>query len=211
MDNKFGKISRISACAALKDGKTILEDLSFTAPYKIMTPFEKENGGIQIMPLCASAGIMAGDSQEFSYHVKEGADLEVLSQSFEKIHKMDEGSAARTIEVQVDKNATLYYYPQPVIPFAQSAFDSKMTIHLEDETSRLPEEELFVARLLAPLPEPEREIVVLHVLGGLRLTEIARTMGIPSSTARWRYANARKRLKKELDDAARLEKKPARS
>ena len=57
----------------------------------------------------------------------------------------------------------------------------------EDETSRLPEEELFVARLLA------------------------RTMGIPSSTARWRYANARKRLKKELDDAARLEKKPARS
>ena len=113
MDNKFGKISRISACAALKDGRTILEDLSFTAPYKIMMPFEKENGGIQIMPLCASAGIMAGDSQEFSYHVKEGADLEVLSQSFEKIHKMDEGSAARTIEVQVDKNATLYYYPQP--------------------------------------------------------------------------------------------------
>lgn len=57
MDNKFGKISRISACAALKDGRTILEDLSFTAPYKIMMPFEKENGGIQIMPLCASAGL----------------------------------------------------------------------------------------------------------------------------------------------------------
>ena len=126
MDNKFGKISRISACAALKDGKTILEELSFTAPYKIMMPFERENGGIQIMPLCASAGIMAGDSQNFFYHVKEGADLEVLSQSFEKIHKMDEGAASRTIEVQVDKNATLYYYPQPVIPFAQSSFDSRM-------------------------------------------------------------------------------------
>lgn len=67
-----------------------------------MAPFAKENGGIQIMPLCASAGIMEGDSQEFSYHVKEGADLEVLSQSFEKIHKMDEGSASRTISVQVD-------------------------------------------------------------------------------------------------------------
>ena len=137
MDNKFGKTSRISACAALKDGKTILEDLSFTAPYKIMMPFEKENGGIQIMPLCASAGIMAGDIQEFFYHVKEGADLEVLSQSFEKIHKMDEGAATRTIEVQVDKNAVLYYYPQPVIPFAKSAFDSRMIIHLEDETAHL--------------------------------------------------------------------------
>ena len=41
MDNKFGKISRISACAALKDGKTILEELSFTAPYKIMMPLRE--------------------------------------------------------------------------------------------------------------------------------------------------------------------------
>ena len=104
MDNKFGKISRISACAALKDGKTILEELSFTAPYKIMMPFERENGGIQIMPLCASAGIMAGDSQNFFYHVKEGADLEVLSQSFEKIHKMDEGAASRKLFPVAEKH-----------------------------------------------------------------------------------------------------------
>ena len=27
MDNKFGKISRIQACAAVRDGKTILEDV----------------------------------------------------------------------------------------------------------------------------------------------------------------------------------------
>ena len=44
MENKFGKVSRVSICAGKKDGKTILEDVSFTAPYKIMTPFEKENG-----------------------------------------------------------------------------------------------------------------------------------------------------------------------
>lgn len=43
MENKFGKISRITACAALKNGKTILEDLSFTAPYKIMAPFANGN------------------------------------------------------------------------------------------------------------------------------------------------------------------------
>ena len=79
----------------------------------------------------------------------------------------------------------------------------------EDETSRLPEEELFISRLLAPLPEPEREIVVLHVLGGLRLAEIARTMDVPSATVRWRFANARKLLKKELDRAARSEQTQA--
>lgn len=136
-ENKFGKVSMISLCAGVRDGRTILEDVFFTAPYKIMTPFEKENGGIQVMPLCASAGIMKGDCQKFDYQVKEGADLEILSQSFEKIHKMDGGRAVREIRVRVSKNAVLSYYPQPVIPFGGSAFDSDMEIYLEDETSRL--------------------------------------------------------------------------
>jgi len=89
------------------------------------------------MPLCASAGIMAGDVQRFDYVVGPGADLEILSQSFEKIHKMDEGSACRQIHVDVASGGTLYYNPQPVIPFAGSAFDSTMEIHLEDATSKL--------------------------------------------------------------------------
>lgn len=89
------------------------------------------------MPLCASAGIMAGDVQRFDYVVGPGADLEILSQSFEKIHKMDEGCAVRKIHVDVAAGGTLYYNPQPVIPFAGSAFDSTMEIHLEDVTSKL--------------------------------------------------------------------------
>ena len=137
--NHFGKTSEINIKASARDGKTILEDVSFTAPYKIMKPFEKEDGsgGISVMPLCASAGIMAGDVQKFSYVVGTGADLEILSQSFEKIHKMDEGSASREIRVEVAAGGTLWYYPQPVIPFAGSDFDSNMEIYLEDATSKL--------------------------------------------------------------------------
>ena len=63
-ENKFGKISRLSIRTGSRDGKTILEDLSFIAPYKVMTPFPKEDGGISIMPLCSSARIMEGDVQE---------------------------------------------------------------------------------------------------------------------------------------------------
>lgn len=136
MDNQFGKISRLSVSVVCREGKTILDDVSFTAPYKLMKPFPKPNGGIQIMPVCASAGIMRGDTQEFSYHVGTGTDLEVLSQSFDKIHKMDSGSASRHIRIEVEPDAVLYYAPQPVIPFAQSAFDSQMDIHLADASSR---------------------------------------------------------------------------
>jgi urease accessory protein len=136
-ENQFGKVSEISLRAEYRDGRTILSDVYFTAPYKIMKPFEKTEGGIQVMPLCASAGIMRGDIQKFNYYVGEGCDLEILSQSFEKIHKMDGGCASREINIEVKRNAVLYYYPQPVIPFAESAFESEMKIHLENQTSRL--------------------------------------------------------------------------
>ena len=88
------------------------------------------------MPLCASAGIMEGDRQEFDFSVAEGTDMEFLSQSFDKVHKMKEGEAVRHVKAQVEKNAVFYYYPQPVIPYAQSAFDSTMEIDLADESLR---------------------------------------------------------------------------
>ena len=135
--NQFGKVSEVRLRAGACGGKTILEDVYFTAPYKIMKPFEKPDGGIQVMPLCASAGIMAGDVQQFDYEVGDGADLELLSQSFEKIHRMEEGSAGRNIKIRVADDARLSYFPQPVIPFAGSAFDSRMEIQLADESSKL--------------------------------------------------------------------------
>lgn len=136
-ENKFGKLSRLSLKTGLRDGKTIIEDIAFTAPYKVMNPFPKKNGGISVMPLCASAGIMEGDRQEFDFLVAEGTELEFLSQSFDKVHKMKEGEAVRHVKACVEKNAVFYYYPQPVIPYAQSAFDSTMEFDLENEHSGL--------------------------------------------------------------------------
>ena len=49
---------------------------------------------------------------------------------------MKEGLARRSVTAEVKKNAVFCYYPQPVIPYAQSAFESDMKIHLEDESSR---------------------------------------------------------------------------
>ncbi len=136
-ENPFGKVSRLAVRAEKRNGRTILSDVSFTAPYKLMTPFEKPDGSIQIMPLCASAGIMRGDRQEFSYEAEEGADLEVLSQSFEKIHRMEGGSACRHIFARVERNARLFCCPQPVIPFAGSAYDCDTEIYLADGSSGL--------------------------------------------------------------------------
>lgn len=47
-ENKFGKLSRLSLRTGIRKGKTILEDVAFTAPYKIMNPFPKKDGGISV-------------------------------------------------------------------------------------------------------------------------------------------------------------------
>ncbi len=135
-ENRFGRTSELQVKTVEKEGKTAIADLSFTAPYKIMNPFPLKNGGLSVMPLCASAGIMEGDTQKFTYAAAEGSILEVLSQSFDKIHRMKEGSASRQIFCTVEKNAALFYLPQPVIPYADSAFDSSMEIRLEDMSSK---------------------------------------------------------------------------
>lgn len=133
--NAFGKTSSIALTAEVKDEKTILRDVRFTAPYKIMRPFEKKDGSIEVMLMAASAGIMEGDCQEFQFCIGRGAEVELRSQSYEKIHQMEEGYARRNTKIEVQSGGSFFFHPQPVIPFKGSAFDNKTKVFLEDESA----------------------------------------------------------------------------
>ncbi len=137
MENQFGKLSQLHLTAELRDGKTILADKFFTAPFKIMFPFYEKEDFMTVMLLTASAGIMAGDRQEFDFLVRTGAKMEFVSQAYEKIHKMDEGHAERVTHILVEPGAWLHYTPLPTIPFAGSDFRNTVDIELTDETSHL--------------------------------------------------------------------------
>ena len=71
-ENQFGKVSSLELTAEERRGETILKEARFTAPYKIMQPFRKRDGGIQVMLLAASAGILEGDQAEVSDQSKAG-------------------------------------------------------------------------------------------------------------------------------------------
>ena len=149
--NQFGKNSRLELTAALsRGGKTFLQDSFFTSPFKIMKPFESGEGSITVFQQSASAGILAGDSQEHKIVVKKGARLKIVSQSFEKIFKMEKGqSASRTIGATVEENAALVYTPLPCIPFSQSDFSSHSIVRLKDKSSRLLYEDILCAGRVA--------------------------------------------------------------
>jgi urease accessory protein len=99
-----------------------------------MKPFP-EGEGLKIMLQSASAGVMEGDSQEFSFDIGAGTRLVFMSQAFEKIHKMNNGYASRGVHVRVGSGASFFYTPLPAIPFAGSAFKGRIEVELEDETS----------------------------------------------------------------------------
>jgi RNA polymerase sigma factor (sigma-70 family) len=58
---------------------------------------------------------------------------------------------------------------------------------------------LEVATALLALPPTERQIVALHGVVGLTHAEIARALGLPAGTVRWRYRVALRRLQTILE------------
>lgn len=58
--------------------------------------------------------------------------------------------------------------------------------------------ESFFPEMLRCLNEKERDIVVLRVLSGFTLTQIARDLELPKGSVFWTYNNAMKKLRKAL-------------
>lgn len=132
----FGRRSELFLSTILQGEEAVLDEVQFTAPFKIMDPFREEKDYLKVMILSASPGIMEGDIQEQRIHVGRGTRLEVCSQSFEKIHRMKNGCARRYIRICQESDSFLYYVPQPAIPFRDSAFDNIVEVELEKESSR---------------------------------------------------------------------------
>ena len=149
-ENPFGRTSTLHLMASVSErgsqngrAETYLKEMSFTAPYKVLSPFKREDGSIEVMILAVSAGIMEGDTQQIMLETEPGAVMECTSQSFEKIHKMNEGCAKRETQIRVADSSMLVYRPLPVIPFAQSDFRSRTEIHLAGAQSRMIYQEIL--------------------------------------------------------------------
>lgn len=124
----------------------MLTNVYFTAPLKILPPHPLPTGGVQVTQLSVSAGLMAGDRQEIGLNTGEGTRLEWTTQSFEKIHKMAEGTwAERNCGISVAQGAFLDYRPLPLIPFGGSDFRGRTRIDLAGSGAALVYGDIFCA------------------------------------------------------------------
>lgn len=129
--------ARLYIATQSKNGQTVPRSVYYSPPYKLTNYFRLSNGGIEYMIMNASAGIMARDNYLVEIELGDKSSLVVSSQSFEKIHKMENASAKRETKIKVGKEAYFKYIPLPTLPFAESSFSNITTINLQDASSKL--------------------------------------------------------------------------
>lgn len=126
--------SQLQLETQVKNGKTIIQDMYFTAPYKIMSPFYSGQE-MEVMQMSATAGMLGGDEFHGEYLFGEGSCVSYTSQSYEKIFHTKGKRARRIQNIRAEKNAAVRFMPYPVIPFANSDYECETTVHLDETAS----------------------------------------------------------------------------
>lgn len=135
-------MSRLFICAENMNGRNVIADSFFSSPIKIAKPFYYSDH-TEIMMMTASAGMLDGDDYDIEINVKENASLVFTGQSFTKIFKSGKkGGAVQRVKITVEKGGRLLYSPQPVIPFADSIFDSRTEVFI-DSGARFVMQDIF--------------------------------------------------------------------
>ncbi len=101
---------------SLLHGKTVAEDIFFTPPFKLYSPFY-EGDRASFISMCAAAGVLAGDSHCISLDIGEGCNVNFTDQGYQKLFDTQDGSSSQRVDITVGANAILKYLPHPVMTF----------------------------------------------------------------------------------------------
>lgn len=114
--------------------KTRISDMFFTPPYKIMSPFP--NGKhIDIVQMCASAGLLGMDEVAMQFEIGKDSDLTYLSQSYEKVFDTNGSMVTKKLQMNVEEDAKVKYFPHPVIPFKNSQYCAESEIRISENST----------------------------------------------------------------------------
>lgn len=139
-------MSRLSVELKYSNGRTVVSDSYFSAPFKLVSPFYDEDYA-KLMIMTASAGIMKGDFYDINIHALPGTNAIITDQSYAKIFNTRDGFASQSLNIQLEENSELIWMPKPVIPFENSSFEADTTISIKDNSKLVISEILACGRI----------------------------------------------------------------
>ncbi|MGI6392264.1 MAG: RNA polymerase sigma factor [Candidatus Izemoplasmatales bacterium] len=133
--------------------------------------------------------------------IRDKATVEDLMQDtymkvIQNINSYQKGRNFPAWVMQIAKNTTIdHLRKQKLI----NVHDPQTDIYLFDQTPQAaPESDLEIDKVLQPLPDLEKQIVLMKVYGNLKFKDIATSLDKPLGTVLWLYNKAIKKLKKSL-------------
>lgn len=129
--------SKVSISCHRSDDKTVLGDCYFDIPYKVTHyGHPRANEHLELLLMCASPGIMGGDTLQQDIHCGKGVDFKYFTQSFNKIHPIlhKDTVSSQICNFTLEENARFFYVPHPTIPFHKSVFEAVNTIKMKSSS-----------------------------------------------------------------------------
>lgn len=112
-------------------------DRYVTVPFKLMNINRTgSDSWLRYMVMAATPGILDGDQYRLSIEVTDSTQLELQTQSYQRIFKMkEEGGADQITKITVGDGAAFQFIPHPSVPHESSIFDNYTLIHLHENAT----------------------------------------------------------------------------
>jgi urease accessory protein len=151
----FGSSTSRAGCGSIVLGvlppdTPALQDVSYQYPLKLVAPdpLPPPSHGVDVNSprlihtvflLTYGGGIIAGDAIDLDVRLESGTRLILLTQGSTKIFKTPNPSlvSRQHMMVHLRQDAALVYLPDPVQPFAHTAFSQSQKYHLNNEQGSL--------------------------------------------------------------------------
>ena len=127
---------RLELEIARKQGRSAVIYSQCAGPLKLGMPGGKTDR-LELILMMASAGILKGDSLSYQFLCREGSKAVITEQSYSKIFDTGAGAGQKETDIRLEGDASLFYCPSAVIPFAGSCFRGNMTVALDRESEFL--------------------------------------------------------------------------
>jgi len=136
--------------AADRLGKTHLVQRSQRFPLHFTAPLfldDRQPGMAFVYVQNPSGAVFEGDRLELRLVVRDGGKLHVTGTSATKLHRMPDGSAFQNVWLEAKKGSYIEYFPDQLIPQAQSSYHQKTMIDIDQGSMLIASEIIAPGRL----------------------------------------------------------------